>query len=93
MTLFCHVIPSSSERESQVDHLNGDDPPVHPNGEPDQQAGDGDPQVPTRDLLTSRLPELLVLNIPLFDIGHSHSLRIRRSRRPLTRDAYAVYFC
>ncbi|WP_434735456.1 hypothetical protein [Candidatus Accumulibacter necessarius] len=45
------------KRETQVQHLHGDDAPHAPDGEAAQQSGHRDPQVAVGDSLALRLPE------------------------------------
>ena len=57
------------EREAEVQHLDGDDSPHHPDREAAEQARHRDPQVAVRDALAGRLPELVVLGAPVGDVA------------------------
>ena len=63
------------EGELQVDHLDGDDPPVEPHREPAQEAGNRDPQVACRHTPALALPETLVFRVPVRQVsGHGEGI-------------------
>ena len=56
------------ERKAEIEHLYRDDPPHHPYGESQQQAGNGNPQVTVGNRLPGILPERMILHVPRLDI-------------------------